>query len=40
LRGAGTGESGRGHSESAGLSLGELNLVSDFLQEIIVRARA
>jgi hypothetical protein len=38
LRGAGTGACGRGHAEAQDCSWGKLKLVSDFLQEILVRA--
>jgi hypothetical protein len=37
LRGAATGARGRGHAEAQDCSWGELNLVSAFLQEIVIR---
>jgi hypothetical protein len=38
VRSAGTGACGRGHAEAQDCSWGKLNLVSDFLQWIVVRA--
>jgi hypothetical protein len=38
LRGAGTGAHGRGNAEVQDCSWGELTLVSDFLQDIAVKA--
>src|ERR1700722_3888048 len=35
LRGAGTGTCGRGHAEAQDCSWGKLNLVSDFLQDVV-----
>jgi hypothetical protein len=38
LRAAGTGACVRGHAEAQDCSRSNLNLISDFLQQIVVRA--
>src|SRR5271154_6885330 len=38
VRSAGTGACGRGHAEAQDYSSGKLNLISDFLQGIVLRA--
>jgi hypothetical protein len=37
-KGAKTGAYGRGHTEGQDCSVGKLNPLSDFLQEVVVRA--